>query len=340
MRTHRSPTSSFILLSLLALLVGTAQAATLKIATLAPEGSTWMREMRAGAAEIARRTDGRVELKFYPGGVMGNDKSVLRKIRINQLQGGAVTSGALAEIDPDLQIYEMPFLFRNHDEVAYVRKRMDGQLRAGLERAGFAVLGITNGGFAYLLSNKRIAGVADLQGQKVWIPEGDIVAETMFKTAGVSPVSLPVSDVYTGLQTGLIDTVISTPAAAIALQWHTRMAHLTDQPLALVVAVLAVDKRAFEHLDAPDQAVVREVIGQVFARLDEANRRDDEQARNALKQQGIEFVQPTHAEVARWQAIADQAEKQLAARGAYTPSLLQAVRDHLADYRSGHTNAR
>ena len=328
------------LFACLALTSGALQAATLKIATLAPEGSTWMQEMRAGAAEIAQRTGGRVELKFYPGGVMGNDKSVLRKIRINQLQGGAVTSGVLADAYPDIDVYELPFLFRDNEEVAYVRARMDGQLKAGLEKTGFVALGITNGGFAYLLSNKRVAGVADLDGQKVWIPEGDMVSEVVFKTAGISPVSLPVSDVYTGLQTGLIDTVVATPAAAIALQWHTRMTHLTNQPLALVIAVLAVDKKALDRLDPADQAVVREVIGRVFAHLDELNQRDDRQALEALKRQGIQFVDPSPEEVARWQDIARQAEETLGAQGAYSPATLQTLRGYLAEYRNGERDAR
>src|SRR5690554_4800234 len=110
-----------------------ADAAELKVATIAPDGSHWMREMRAAAAEIEERTNGGVEIKFYPGGVMGNDAQVLRKIRIGQLHGGAFTAGGLAERYSALNLYGMPLLFRSLDEVDYVRMHLDPVLKQGLE---------------------------------------------------------------------------------------------------------------------------------------------------------------------------------------------------------------
>lgn len=330
------PLAAVTSLVLALLLAPPAQARVLKIATLAPDGTAWMQEMRAGAGEIERRTAGRVRLKFYPGGVMGNDKSVLRKIRIRQLQGGALTSGSLAEVYPDLNIYNLPFLFRSQEEVDYVRAQMDAELRRGLERAGFVTLGITQGGFAYLMSDKPVSSIDDLAGQKIWIPEGDRIAQTIFEAAGISPVSLPLSDVYTGLQTGLVDTVVTTPTAAIALQWHTRLSHLTDQPLVFVFGLLVVDKASFEALSPQDRQVVREVIGEVFERLDETNQREDLQAREALKAQGIEFIRPNPQEVARWREIAERAIRTLGEQGVYTPAMLQAVRERLQAYRQAH----
>ena len=112
-----------------------AQALTLKIATIVPDGSSWLVEMRRAGKEIEKKTDGRVKLKFYPGGVMGGDKTVLRKIRARQLQGGAFTSGALAEIFPDIELYSLPLVFKNYAEVDYVRAQMDEKLKAGIGQA-------------------------------------------------------------------------------------------------------------------------------------------------------------------------------------------------------------
>ncbi|MBW2100225.1 MAG: TRAP transporter substrate-binding protein DctP, partial [Deltaproteobacteria bacterium] len=78
-----------------------AHAVVFKIATLSPDGSFWMQKMREGAEEVAQKTNNRVRFKFYPGGVMGDDKVVLRKIRIGQLHGGAVVSGSLSDYFPD-----------------------------------------------------------------------------------------------------------------------------------------------------------------------------------------------------------------------------------------------
>jgi len=308
-------------------------AVTLKVATLAPEGSGWMKEMREAAGEIQRKTEGRVKMKFYPGGVMGNERNVLRKIRIRQLQGGAFTGGGLADVYPNVQIYSLPFLFNSYDEVEYVREHVDRLVRDGLEKNGLVALGIVGGGFAYLMCNTAMYSVADLKGQKIWIPEGDRISEAILEAADVTAVPLPLADVYTGLQTGLVDTIASSSMAAIAFQWHTRVTDLIDVPLIYLVGILAVDKRAFDKLSSADQTVVRDIIARHSRRLDALDRINNEQARDALKQQGVSFHRPPRDELARWRKIADDATAILGNRGVYTPGMLRTVQERLDDYR-------
>ena len=319
---------------LLLTVAGQAQARTLKIATIAPDGTTWMTELRKGAKEIAERTEDRVKLKFYPGGIMGSDAAVLKKMRIGQLHGGALVAGSLADAYVDSQIYSMPFIFRSFDEVDYVRQRMDELIKKGLEDSGYVVLGLSEGGFAYLVSNKPVRRVEDLHGQKAWVPEGDLVVETIYETAGISPVPLPIADVYTGLQTGLIDTIGTTPSAAIAFQWHTKMKYLTDIPLLYVTGMLVVDKKAFKRLSPADQAVVREVMGAVFATLDKMARKDNVNAAQALQQQGIEFVELSPEDKERWQSIADDSIEALRTKGLFSKEMFSILQNHLKDYRS------
>ena len=132
----------------------------LKIATIAPENSSWMKSMRAGGEEIETRTDGRVQLKFYGGGVMGSDAKVLRKMRIGQLHGAAFTPSALIDRYPDINLYGLPLVFNSIEEVAYVRERLDEKLLAGLEEAGLVGFGLTTGGFAKIMSSQPV---------RVWI---------------------------------------------------------------------------------------------------------------------------------------------------------------------------
>ena len=311
-----------------------ARAVTLKVATLAPDGTSWMTEMRKGAEEIGQKTQGRVKLKFYPGGVMGNDKSVMRKIRIGQLHGGAFAAGSLSGISPDAQIYTLPFLFRSYQEVDFVRKRVDRLIKKGLENNGFVVLGISGGGFAYMMSKNPLRKVNDLKGQKVWLPEGDLIIETVFKLAGVTPVALPLADVYTGLQTGLVNTVGSSPIAAIAFQWHTSVSYLTDAPLVYLVGMLAVDKKAFARLKPEDQRVVQEVMAKTFDHLDRLNRKDNAEAQQALVSQGVQIVIPSPDELARWREIARQAIIELRGERVYSDEMLATIRRHLKEFRS------
>lgn len=308
-------------------------AKVLKIATLAPDGTTWMKEMRKGAEEIAEKTAGRVKIKFYPGGVMGNDKSVLRKMRVGQLQGGAFSSGELVNIYSGSQIYSLPFLFHTYEEVDYVRQHVDQLIHKGLKENGMTVLGISEGGFAYVMCNEPLKSAADLKGHRVWIPENDMVSQAMFEAAGVSPIPLPMADVYTGLQTGLIDTVANTSMGAIAFQWHTKMGHITDSPMLLIMGILVVDNKAFGKLKPLDQKIVTEVMDEVFRRLDKLNRVDNDKARLALQEQGVVFHKPSESEVAYWKEIASTALKTLGERGVYPRDLLTIIQNHLKDLR-------
>jgi TRAP-type C4-dicarboxylate transport system substrate-binding protein len=322
-----------VVLGLALLLPAVSFAATLKIASIAPDGTSWMNEMRNGADEIKARTGGRVSFRFYPGGIMGNDKSVLRKIRAGQLHGGAVTGGGLAEIYPEANVYSIPFLFRSYDEVDYVRERMDPVLLEGLKQQDFISFGFSEGGFAYLMSTSPIAGLDDLKGHKVWVPEGDEISRAAFEASNVSPISLPLTDVLTGLQTGLIDTVAGSAIGAIALQWHTRVKYITDAPLAYLYGSLVIRRSAFERIAPADQAIVREVMSAVFDRMNRANRDDSERALNALRAQGIELVSPDLRERERWRNSVDKAMTRLLQNGLFSIEVMRQVEGLLDSYR-------
>ena len=321
---------------LLMLLSSTANAVTLKIATLAPDGTSWMKQMRKGAAEISKQTDGRVKIKLYPGGVMGNTNTVLQKMRVGQLQGGAFTGSDLSQVYPDAQLYSMPLVFSSYEEVAYVRQRMDDTLIKGLADKGMVVLGISDGGFAYIMCKKPLRRLDDLKGQKVWMPEGDVLTEMMFESAGITAIPLPVADVYTGLQTGLLDTVAGVPTGIVAFQWYTSVTHLTDVPLMFLTGMFAVDSKAFKRVKPDDQKIVREVMGRIFKDLDEVNRADNESARAALQSQGIEFVHPNTDERDNWESIARNGREKMIGRAKYTPALVDEMLGYIQEYRTQH----
>lgn len=306
----------------------------LKIATITPDGSSWMVEMRAAGAEIEKRTAGRVALKFYPGGVMGNDESVLRKIRIGQLHGAAFPMGSLGDVYPDSRVWGLPMLFRDSAEVDHVRAEFDKAFTDGLDAAGFVNFGFAEGGFAMVMSVNPLRSIADAKQQKVWVPEGDPVSYALMQALGVTPTTLPLTDVLTGLQTGLINAVGSSPLGAVAFQWHTKVRYVTEVPLVFLAGVFTIDKKAFARVDAADQAVVREVLTGTFRKLNVQNRKDNEQARAAMLKAGIQFIQPSADEVARWQKSADSVAVKLGAEGKFDPKLLERMRARIAAYRA------
>jgi TRAP-type C4-dicarboxylate transport system substrate-binding protein len=324
----------FILAIAMLISFSNGHAMTIKIATLAPDGTSWMKNMRTAAKEINEKTAGRVKLKFYPGGVMGNDKSVMKKIRLGQLHGGALTGGSLSIIYPDMQIYSLPMVFKDYAEIDFVRPVIDPLLKVGMAKKGFTILGISEGGFAYLMSNNTIKNVADLKKHKLWIPEDDILNEALFRKMGVHPVTLPLADVYTGLQTGLIDTIGATTTGALAFQWHTRIRSVTDVPLLYLVGVLIVDNKRFNKINAADQKIIKDVVAKTFAAMDEINRKDNNSARQALLKMGTEFVTPEDSEITYWNRLADEVIVETGSKAA-TPELYHKLKDLLKKYRSG-----
>jgi TRAP-type C4-dicarboxylate transport system substrate-binding protein len=325
--------SIVIFLALLACCAQTTQALELKIATVSPDGSVWMRALREAAAQIAERTDDRVRFKFYPGGVMGDDKAVLRKIRIGQLHGAVMTTGALSQASQDVQLYNLPMQFRSYEEVDYVRSRMDRQVLAALEKKGYIAFGIAEVGFAYAMSQAQVTAVGEVQSQKVWVPAGDAGAERTLAAFDVAPIPLSIADVLSGLQTGLINGVTVPPVAAIALQWHTQLNHVLDLPLLYIYGTFVVGDRQFKKIAVEDQEYVRSVMGKVANTVGLRNRKDHERAVEVLGAQGLSWNHPQAFQVSQWQEYADRAAEQLVSSGFISNPLFRELMQHLEEFR-------
>jgi TRAP-type C4-dicarboxylate transport system substrate-binding protein len=329
--------SRFILLMLGICLVATpvaVQARTFKVATISPDGLGWIRSFREGVHAVDVETDGRVKFKIYPGGVQGDDYTVLRKMRIGQLHGGAVAAGVLTRFYPDVQVYGLPLQFRNFEEVDFVRTRMDERVIGGLADAGIKSFWLTETGFAYIMSKQPVRGVEDLAKLKVWVPDGDPISAKLLDSFGISPIPLPMTDVLTGLQTGLVDTVAVPPLVALALQWHTQVKYVTDMPLLYIYSMLALDKKAFDRVSDADRTTATGLINDVFKRVDDANRADNVTAYDALLNQGIESVAPSVEQLAVWRGLADKSIDSLVAGGALTAEGVAMLRELLSTTRS------
>ena len=307
----------------------------LKIATVTPEGSAWMRDMRAAEAEIAERTDGQVKVKFYGSGNMGDDLRVLRKIRTGQLNGAVLTSSALAERYPEMLQYGLPLLFRSRDEMLHVREQIDPILADGLRDKGYESFGFGSLGFARIMSSEKpIVTLQDARGLKIWVPDGDKLSEQAMRTVGLAPVLLPISDVLIGLQTGLVDVTATPPSGAILLQWHTRLRYVTDIPVAFAYGLLAMDKRVFQQLSQDNQAIVREVFSRMSAQLDRRDAQDNAEASRALKDSGLEYLKPSPEEVESWRQAFKRIYPELVREARMSPKLHARIMELLEEFRA------
>ena len=306
----------------------------LKIATTSPEGSKLMKELRAGAREIQVRTNGRVRIRYYGGGIMGNDTKVLGQIRAGRLQGGVVTPAALQRIYPDLSIYGLPFLFQSEDEVVYVRKQFDERLLHGLREAGFVSFGFAATGFAVFMSTEPVRELGDLKGKRVWVFEGDTISYTSMEALSLSPVTLPFSDVLAGLRVGLIDIVLVSPIGALALQWQTGVKFIADIPLVYGMGLMAIDVNAFNKIDAADREIFTEVMTRAYCHFDKTNLIDNKEAYEALLNSGIQRVIVADHEFVRIREIVEASNRRLAELGFFSETLYEDIVDYVEDHRS------
>jgi TRAP-type transport system periplasmic protein len=228
----------------------------------------------------------------------------------------------------------LPFLYRSYAEVDAVRARVDPQIIAGMRKQGYVSYGIGEAGFAYLMSNQPVRQIDDLQGRKVWVPEGDRISLAAFEAVGVAPIQLPITDVLTALQTGVIDTLGTTPTAAIALQWHTRLRYLTDLPLLYTYGTFLIQEKALKRVSEQDRAVLREVLEHRLREIERQTREDNREALAVLEQQGIQVLAPSAAELADWQQAVVAATDRLASEEVFSQQILDLLRQTLREFRA------
>ena len=317
-----------------------AQQFIIKFATIAPENSTWMMVMREYDAAIRKESSGRLGFKIYAGGVQGEDKDVIPKIRLGQLQSAGLTGFGLGKITPKLRILDSPFLFENYDEVDHVYSQLDAELSKALLDNGFVNLGWAEVGFCYVYTNSPVRSPADMKGVKMWMWEGDPIAEATFKAFDIQPIPLSVIDVLTSLQTGLINGAYTSPLACIVLQWNTRVKYMMNIPLADASGAVVVSKVMYDKLPTDLQEILTR-NGKKFMRdLTLKSRRENADAIQTLKKNGVQVVEAnTPAAMRDYNAAGKRARQSLVGK-LYDQAFLDEIERTIGEFRSQHKSSR
>jgi TRAP-type C4-dicarboxylate transport system substrate-binding protein len=318
------------------LFVSGARVTTIKLATLAPNGSTWMNIMQEMVKELQDRSEGQIRLRIYPGGVLGDEKDMVRRMRIGQLHSGAMTSVGLSLIQKESLVFQLPLMFENYEELDHARDNLLPEMEAAFEQNGFVFLGWGDVGPVYIFSKDPIRSRADLKRAKIWGWVDDRIAMALFKEAGITPIPLSVSEVLPSLQTGVVNAAPSTPLACVALQWFSTVKYMTDLPLSISIGATVLTKKQFERLDANGQTLLREVSGRYHRKLNQEIRKDNDEALETLKQNGIQMVPIAEQDVAEWEAIALRVRQKLTGE-LYSQEILNKVIRLVKDYRENIT---
>lgn len=311
----------------------------IKFATLAPEGSTWMKVMHAIDDEVRVETQGRVGFKFYPGGVQGDEKDVLRKIRNGQLHGGGFTGFGLGAVASEFRVIELPFMFKDVEEIDYARDKLDSYFAQVFKEKGYVFLGWGDVGFVYLFSNSPITTPEELQRVKMWTWSGDVLAEIFFKAFNVSPIPLALPDVLTSIQMGVVDAVYSSPLACLALQWFTRVKYMTDVPITYGFGALLVSEEALRGTDPADLAILERVCRKHSRLLIDKTREQNAEAIQSMRQEGVKLLE-VNPEVRNVFFTTARGAWNDGVGKLYPEDLLRRVTALVDDYRANHQEAR
>jgi len=311
---------------------GAEGSVTIKLATLAPEGSSWIKTFNALNSEVKKKTENKVQFRIYPGGVLGDETDMLRKMKIGQIQSAAITSGGLAALFREVDVLQIPFLFQKYEEVDTVLTKMDSFFRKGFEENGYILLGWSEAGFVYLMSTVPIASLADLKKAKAWTWEESPISKAIFDEAKVSAIPLSIPDVLVGLQTGLVNVVYAPPTGAISLQWFTKVKYLTDVPLLYLAGAIVVKKETFQQISPSDQSSIIEISQRHLNQLKTLTRKEDQEAIQVMIKQGTKIITPSKDQIDEFKRLSNQAISRLGNQS-FSKKVLNEVLSILAENR-------
>jgi TRAP-type C4-dicarboxylate transport system substrate-binding protein len=293
-----------VLLCALFLVSATASAQrVLSFATLAPAGSTWMRVFDASNRELRRRTGGQLSIRWYAGGVQGDESEVVRKIRSGRLDGAAITAVGLGQIHRPVLAFQLPGIFSTATGLTRARDALRSDLQTAFVAQGFDLLGFGSTGAPRMLSTRQIRTPGDLRQTHPWQWRDDLILPALYAETGATGVSLQVPEVLSAIQTNRVDTVIASPLVAISLQWAGQMHFMSERPDSASLGAMVISHSVLSSLPPDQQQIVREVTQQYDILLSRNVSHDDDAAAQTLQQRGVQIVQLNDAERAQWASV-------------------------------------
>jgi TRAP-type C4-dicarboxylate transport system substrate-binding protein len=278
-------------------LIAAAEVTVIKVALITPEGSAWTNSLYQLAAAVKERTKGAVTFTVYAGGIAGDELDVLRKMQADRIQAAGFSGVGLGVLVPQIRILEAPLLYKTEAEVDLVKKKLADRFAAEFEKKGFVLLGFAEAGFVYFFSSTSMTGSQGFDPVKMWVWKGDPVAKTSLEALGIKTYPLQLTDVNTGLETGMINAFYAPPAAAIAYQWYTKVRFMLDYPMVNSTGAFLVKKNTFDRLSEENRKILREASAGFCNDLVQISRRVNAEAREVLLKSGIVFEKPTEEQL-------------------------------------------
>lgn len=292
-----------------------ADAATFRLASLAPSETAWGKLIQELATEVDKATKGKVKFKLFLGGKLGDEAKVSKKLG-RGLDGAFFTGQGMGLLLPGFRVQELPFLIESYDEADKVRAALWSDFEQSFEKdTDFVLLGPGETGQVYVFSKSPIADVDALKSSKLWVWEGDKVASDTFKVFGVTPRPLDILTVVQQLKSGGIDTVYNSPAGAVALSWTGDLSYISGRPFAYASGGFVLTKKAWKSIPADLQPTVKQIVTKYGEKIIAQARKDNQAARDRLTGAGggLQSVEISDAKYAEFKKVGSAAWPSLAA---------------------------
>jgi len=306
----------------------------IKFATVAPEGSTWMKNMRRLDKILRKKSGGQMGFRLYAGGVAGDELDVLRKIRIGQIHSAAFSGVGFGKILPMVRVLDLPFLFRSYQEIDLVHGELRNFFSEHFRKKGFELLGWAEVGNVHLFSQEPIRKVDDLSRLKIWTWSGDPISKKTFSLMGTNPIPLSITDVTTALNTGMIDTVYAPPLGALALQWHLNLKYMTSLPLTHATGAVLISRNSFGKIPLNLSKILREEFERSMAELTSDLRKQSEESVRLIEKSGLKLIpMPSGGDLKDFYKVHDRVAESLTGK-IYSKELLDRVYGILKKHRT------
>jgi len=290
---------------LLAMFCTSAHGLTVKMGTLAPEGSTWYNLLREMAEEWKQASDGKVSIRIYPGGVTGDEPDMVRKMRIGQLQAAGISSEGLADIYRDMSVLQIPFLLTSNEELDLLMKKMSSTFESRIEEKGFVVLTWMDAGWVRLFSQSPVMTPEDLKDMTMYVWGERSPMVDAWKSKGIKAIGLSPTEIYPMLQAGKINAFSTTPIASLSFQWFALAPNMADMKLGALIGAMVVDKQTWNRIPADVRERLRQITRSYGSRMVEATRSYEKEAIEVMKSNGLKVNQIPEKTLSDWRSYAE-----------------------------------
>jgi len=278
----------------------------IKLATVAPEGTEYYNLLFEMGQRWQQETNGQIQLRIYPNGVVGGERDTIRKMRVGQIQASAMSSIGLAELTDQIQAFTLPMGFKNYDEIDRVKNVMFGDISEGLSQSGFKLLFLVDIGWVYWFSTEEISVPQDLMDAKIYTTGGDYVTVELFKKFGFNAIPVSETDILTSLQTGMINSMQTVPILSLSSGWSALMPNMLDLKWGAFVGAVIVDERVWKKIKPEHQKIMMNIAQDIGKKYQKSGREMEKKAIDVMQQYGMKIKKPSDEEIAIWNDFKDE----------------------------------